>query len=208
MADCEPTDKDNNQYTDEQISKFNLFISEVNKRNISYDETSISNSAGIITKKGLEFSSIRPGIVLYGIVPDKQFEDNGFLPIMSLKSKIVHIKEVDKGYSVSYGRTYITNKKTKIATVSCGYGDGYPRTSSNIASVIVNDKKCSIIGRVTMDALMIDVTDVDCKVNDEVILIGESNNQKVTLQELCDLTKEFTYEILVRINKRVERLFM
>ena len=208
VADCDESDKENSQYTDEQLKKFNLFIEEVNKRNILYDETSISNSAAIITNKGLNCSSIRPGIILYGIAPNKQFVDAGFLPIMSLKSRIVHIKEVDKDYSISYGRTYKTNTKTKIATVSCGYGDGYPRTASNTTSVIINDKKCKVLGRITMDAFMVDVTKVDCKVNDEVILIGESQNEKVSLQEICDLTKEFTYELLVRINKRVERVFV
>lgn len=208
VADCDVSDTNNNQYTEDQLIKFNRFINEVNKRNIPYDETSISNSAGMITNKGLDCSSIRPGIILYGIAPDKQFDNVGFLPIMSIKSRIIYIKEVDKDYSISYGRTYTTIEKTKIATVSCGYGDGYPRTASNLASVIVNDKKCRIVGRVTMDALMIDVTGIDCEVNDEVVLIGESENQKVTLQELCDITKEFTYEILVRINKRVDRIFM
>ena len=208
VADCDFDDEDNNRFTDEQITIFDSFINEVNKRNIKYQETSISNSAGIITNKGLDCTSIRPGIILYGIAPSKQFDDIGLLPIVSLKSKIVHIKYVDKEQSISYGRTYKAKTLTKIATVSCGYGDGYPRSASNLTSVIINDKKCRIVGRITMDALMVDVTDVDCEVNDEVVLIGDSYNERISLQEICDLTHEFSYELLVRVNKRVKRIFI
>ena len=94
-----------------------------------------------------------------------------------------------------------------IATISCGYGDGYPRSASNRTQVIVNDRRCSIIGRISMDAMMVDVSNVDCKINDEVILIGKSETEEITLKELCDKTGEFTYEILTRINTRAKSIF-
>ncbi len=207
VADCSLNDLENIKWTDEQEKKFDKFIDEINSINISYEDISISNSAGILTKRGTKYSSVRPGIILYGILPNNELNKYDFKPIMQLKSRIIHIKEVEKNTYISYGKTYITKDKTKIATISCGYGDGYPRSASNKSFVIINDKKCRVVGRITMDMLMVDVTDVDCSVEDEVILIGNSKNENITLNELCEITKEFNYELLTHINPRVKRVY-
>ena len=208
VADCDSSDFKNIKLTDKEEKRFNDFIDKIDVNGIKYNDISMSNSAGIITSRGMKFTSVRPGITLYGLLPNKEFSKFGFKPIMQLKSKIVYIKEIEKGTSVSYGRTFIAKDKMKIATISCGYGDGYPRTASNKCFVIINDKKCPIVGRVTMDMFMVDVTGVDCKIEDDVILVGESNNQKITYQDIADITGEFTYELLTRINKRVARTYI
>lgn len=208
VADCDSNDFENIEWTNNQENKFNEFIEKLEANNIKYNDISISNSAGILTNRGMKYDSIRPGIILYGLLPNPELSKFDFKPIMQLKSKIVHIKEIDKDTSISYGRTFISKNNMKIATVSCGYGDGYPRSTSNKCFVIINDKKCKIVGRVTMDMFMVDVTDVDCSVEDDVILVGESKNQKITFQDIADLTGEFVYELLTRINMRVRRVYI
>ena len=208
VADCEENDLENIHFTDEQEKKFDSVVRQLKDAGIESIDTSISNSAGILSKRGLQFSSVRPGIVLYGLVPSKVFENVKLRPIMALKSRIIHIIKIDKDTSVSYGRTFIAKKNMRIATVSCGYGDGYPRSASNKLDVLIDGKRCRILGRVAMDMLMVDVSNVDCKVDDEVVLIGKSKNEEITLDELCDKTGEFTYEILTSINSRVQNVYI
>ena len=208
VADSDKDDVENIKYTEEQERKYADIIDKVKSLGISTGDISIANSAGVLSGRGENCTSVRPGIILYGLLPSKAFSNNDLQPIMSLKSQIIHIKEIDSNTSISYGRTFVSKGKMKIATISCGYGDGYPRSASNKTEVIVNDKRCKVVGRVTMDMLMVDVTGVDCKVEDEVILIGESKSEKITLQEICDETYEFTYEVMTSIGKRVERVYI
>ena len=206
VADCDDDDINNVEWTNLQEKKFDDFIDKINTLGIKYTDISLSNSAGILNKRGEKYS-VRPGIILYGILPNKNFNKYGFKPIISFKSRIIYIKEIDENISISYGRTFVSNSKMKIATISCGYGDGYPRTASNKTFVIINDKKCKVVGRITMDMFMVDVTGVDCKLEDEVILIGESENEKITIDDICEVTGEFNYELLTRINSRVKRIY-
>lgn len=208
VADSDINDIENVKYTEYQEETFFKFVNKIKSFGINLKDISLSNSAGILRRKGMDATSVRPGIILYGISPSAYFNKLDLKPIMSLKSKIMHIKEISENTSVSYGRTFVSDKRMKIATVCCGYGDGYPRTASNVAKVIINDEMCDIIGRVTMDMLMVDVTKVNCAIYDEVILIGESKGHKITLDDLCKATNEFTYEILTRINKRVEQIYI
>lgn len=207
VADCDKDDTYNIKWTDNQEKQFDDFIEKINSLGINNTDISISNSAGILTKRGTKYSSVRPGIILYGLLPNHCFSNYDFRPIMQFKSRIIHIKEINENTSISYGRTFISKNKMKVATVACGYGDGYPRSASNKTYVIINDKRCPVIGKVTMDMFMVDVTKVDCKVEDEVILIGESKNEQITIDEICKLTGEFNYELLTRINARVKRVY-
>ena len=208
VADCNIDDLENIKWTDNQENRFNEFIDKIDKLGITYNDVSISNSAGILTDRGTRYSSVRPGIILYGLLPNPELSKYDFKPIMRLKSRIVHIKEVDKNTSISYGRTFISKDKMRIATIACGYGDGYPRSASNKAHVIINDTKCPVVGRVTMDMFMVDVTNVDCKIEDVAILVGKSDNQEITYQDICDLTGDFIYELLTKINQRVKRIYV
>lgn len=127
------------------------------------------------------------------------------MPVAKLKSKIAFIKEVPKGTSIGYSRSYITDKDTKVATVNIGYADGIRRTLSNKGHVVINGKKVPIIGKVCMDAFMVDVTNIDCKVDDDVYIW---DNNLITLDELANELDTISYEIISTITDRVERRFV
>lgn len=150
---------------------------------------------------------VRPGIIVYGYLPDDSMKNIIDLkPTTKLKSNVVFIKEVESGTPISYGRTFITNKKTKIATVPMGYADGIKRSLSNKGRVLIHDKFAPIIGNVCMDNFMVDVTDIsDVKIGDEVILW---DNEKITVEEIADICGTINYEILCGVQDRVERKYI
>lgn len=128
---------------------------------------------------------------------------------MSLCANIIHINNIEAGETVSYGRTYVATKKTKIAVLPIGYADGYPRNLSNKAQVLVAGKRCNIVGTVCMDHMMIDVTEIqNVATGDEVILIGKLNDEEITAKELADLAGTIHYEIVTGIQKRVGRVYI
>ena len=156
--------------------------------------------------------AVRAGIILYGLWPsavvkaDKKIE---LEPVLSLKSRIVYIKTVPKGQEISYGGTFTTIRDTRVATICLGYGDGYPRSLSNIGHVLVKGQKAPILGRVCMDQFMIDVTDInaDICVGDKVTLIGKSGDEMITMEELGELSGRFNYELACDLGKRVPRIY-
>ena len=127
------------------------------------------------------------------------------MPVAKLKSKIAFIKEVPKGTSIGYSRSYITDKDTKVATVNIGYADGIRRGLSNKGHVVINGKKVPIIGKICMDAFMVDVTNIDCKVDDDVYIW---DNNLITLDEIANELDTISYEIISTITDRVERRFV
>lgn len=147
--------------------------------------------------------------MLYGIYPDKNVKPLIKLkPVLSLKTKITYLKTVDAGRSISYGRTYITRRKTKIATLPIGYADGYARALSNKAKVIIRGAKFPVIGRVCMDQTMIDVgMHSEIKKGDIVTLIGSQGEQEIQAQDLAFICKTIAYEITCWISSRVPRVF-
>ena len=169
-----------------------------------------SNSAGIIDMQYANQDLVRAGIALYGMWPSNEVNKEAVLlkPVMSLKSHIIFMKEVMPGTPVSYNGTYVTDKKTKIATIPVGYGDGYPRKLSNIGSVLVNGQKAPIIGRICMDQFMVDVTEIECKEGDEVTLIGKDGDETLTMEYLGDISGRFNYELACDIGKRIPHVFI
>jgi alanine racemase len=128
---------------------------------------------------------------------------------MSLKSRIVQIKEVEKGESVGYGRTFITKRRTKIGTIPLGYADGYPWQLSNRGMVLVKGKRVPIIGRVCMDAFMIDLTALkDVKTGEEVVLMGKQGKEKIDAHQIAGWANSFSYEIVSRMGKRLPRVYL
>ena len=152
------------------------------------------------------------GIMLYGYAPfsnpGKEWGLN-LIPVMSLKTKILHLKRVLAGAYISYGRTFVAKRESIIATLPVGYADGYSRALSNKGSVIVKGKKAPIAGRVCMDMTMIDVTDIDgVDVNDEVVLIGKQGKETITADDIAMLTNTISYEVLCCVGKRVPRVYI
>ena len=191
--------------TEKQKAVFISFIESLEKRGMYIPIKHMSNSAGILSVDE-QFNMVRIGIVLYGLYPDECVNDGTarLTPAMEIVSHVVHVKEVPAGSGVSYGHTYFTEKPTRIATVCIGYADGYSRKLSNKGRVIINGKFAPVIGRVCMDQLMVDVTELrGVCVGDEVIILGKSGEAEITAEEIASLTDTINYEVVCQFQKRV-----
>lgn len=161
--------------------------------------------------KEANFDFVRLGISLYGLYPSNDVNKHAvkLKPALSLISCVCYLKEIEKGTSVGYGATYTATKKTKVATIPVGYGDGYPRLLSNKGFVLVNGEKAPIIGRICMDQFMVDVTHIkDIKLMDKVVLIGESAGNFISVEQLSDLCGRFNYELVCDLGKRIPRVYL
>ncbi len=160
-----------------------------------------SNSAGVLNHPEANYDMVRVGGALYGLWP-------GFKPLLSFKARIVFIKKIEKGASVGYGRTFRASRPLRIATVCAGYADGVSRTLSNKGEVLVEGRRCKIIGTVTMDMLMIDVTDVfEARIGSEVVLIGEQGKEQISAMEIANFSNTIPYEVVCAISRRVPRVY-
>ncbi|MCI8634906.1 MAG: alanine racemase [Eubacterium sp.] len=194
----------------EQLFKYQKMLSMLKERNIEVPFRHVSNSAGIAEIPEANLDLVRAGIILYGLLPSDEVRRDAvsLKPVMQLKSKIVHIKELEAGRCVSYGGTYRLKETRKIATIPVGYGDGYPRGLSNNGYVLIHGKKAPILGRVCMDQFMVDVTDIPgVKLLDTVTLLGEDEGAFLGMEELGALSGRFHYEFACGITKRVPRVF-
>ena len=194
-----------------QLTSFLSFVSKCEQENdYKFKLVHCSNSAGIIDMPQANQKLVRAGIILYGLWPSDEVnkEALSLTPVLSLKSHIVYVKEVQAGIPVSYNGTYITKAMTRIATIPVGYADGYPRNLSNTGCVLIRGKRAPIIGRVCMDQFMVDVTDIpECKEGDEVTLIGRDGTELITMEELGEVSGRFNYEFACEIGKRTPRVF-
>lgn len=169
-----------------------------------------SNSAGIIELPKANMDVVRAGIMLYGLWPSDQVRKDivPLFPVLSLYSQIVYVKEVEEGTQVSYGGTFTAKHKMRIATIPVGYGDGYARGLSNKGYVLVHGKRAPIIGRICMDQFMIDVTKIPEAIEgDKVTLIGRDGEERITMEELGELSGRFNYEFACDIGRRVPRVY-
>lgn len=195
------------EYTNKQIKIFNNTVKRLEKKGIKFKYIHSSASSGILKYLSQTNGNlIRPGIIIYGYMPNKEMENTiGIKPTAILKSKVVFIKEVEKGTKISYGGKFETIQKSKIATVPIGYADGIRRSLSNKGRVYINGKYAPIVGVVCMDNFMIDVTEVaNVKIGDEVIIW---DNEHITLEEIAERCDTINYEILCTIGKRVKRKY-
>lgn len=170
-----------------------------------------SNSAGIVELPEANMDVVRAGITLYGLWPSQEVSRDIIClnPVLSLKSHIVYIKEVEAGVPVSYGGTYVTPKSMRIATIPVGYGDGYPRGLSNKGFVLIRGRKAPILGRVCMDQFMVSVDEIpEAEEGDEVTLIGTDGDQQITMEELGELSGRFNYELACDLGRRIPRVYL
>jgi alanine racemase len=201
---CADMDKD---FTAYQIDLLNRLIQKLNKTGISIPLVHAANSMGIIAYKNSHFNMVRPGLAVYGLYPKKNLRIN-LKAVLSLKTKVLFIKRLPKGYGISYGHDYITRKTATIVTLPIGYGDGYPRNLSNCAPVLIRGMRFKISGRICMDQLMVDVRDFQVKVGDEAVLIGSQGKNKITAEELAELSGTISYEIVCGLGSRVPRVYI
>lgn len=169
----------------------------------------VLQSAGVLTFADPPFDIVRAGLMLYGIAPLADFQKL-LRPVMTWKTHIALVRDMPAGHGISYGRTFITPREMRVATLSAGYADGYPRHLSNReASVLVRGQRCALLGRVTMDLMMIDVSHVaDAAVGDEVVLMGRQGNEEISAAEVAEKADTITWEITTRIGSRVRRVYV
>ena len=188
------------QYTLKQLEYFKEFLAEAKAEGLNTGLAHISASSGFINYPKYSFDMVRLGHLAYGL-------EKGYKPVLSLHSKIVFIKDVRTGACISYGRRHCCKRPSKIATIPIGYGDGFVRALGNKASVLIEGKKCPVIGNITMDMLMVDITKLgDIKVGSLVVLIGEQKGQKISALDLAKLAGTIDYEILTLLNTRIPRI--
>lgn len=193
------------QFTREQIENFKKLIQSAESMGITIPIKSLANSAAFLTDKDSIFDMVRLGLILYGISPLPDKGQNEYLPVMTVKSKISFIKTIPPGHSVSYTRSFIARRTTTIAVVPIGYADGYDRKLSNKGWMLVKGEKAPVIGDVTMDATVIDITDIqDVKIGNEVIIM----NTSVTAWEISDAIDTIPYEVISRMGKRLPRVYI
>lgn len=203
-------DEKDKTYTYHQLERYLQFEHMLEAAGVPIPVRHCSNSAGILEIPGANLDAVRAGITMYGIYPSEEVARDTvpLRPAMSLKSHIVYIKEVEAGVSVSYGGTYVTERKTRLATIPVGYGDGYPRSLSNKGYVLIHGKRAPILGRICMDQFMVDVTQIpEAKELDEVILMGNSQGTRLSVEDLGALSGRFPYEFVCGIGKRVPRIY-
>lgn len=206
MADMESI-----AYTKEQYKKLQWFYRRLQEAHISVPVCHCSSSAATLEFPDFHCDMVRPGIIQYGCQPSDEVVSKAFMPqpVMSLHCCISHVKFVEAGETISYGRHFTAKKRTKIATLPIGYADGYSRLLSNKACVLVHGCRVPQVGNICMDQCMIDVTDVpDAAVGDEVVLFGSQGNASVPLEELSHLIGTIDHEILCNINRRVPRIYI
>ena len=198
-------------YTRDQWSIFTGFLNELHEAGIEFPIVHAANSAATMGHPYTHVNMVRPGIIMYGYYPSDYLHGKkiNLKPAMTLKTQVVHIKELSKEHYIGYGRKYCTTRETKIATIPIGYADGYSRRLSNKGRVLIRGQYANVIGNICMDQFMVDVSHIpDITVGDEVVVFGTQGDKTVTIEELARLTDTINYEIMCMIGKRVPRIYV
>ena len=195
-------------YTRQQVSKFEKVLNEVELLNNDQVIRHVANSAGTLLHKGHWFDMVRAGLSLYGINPGNAKTPVALQPVMSFKTRVGFIKNVSAGTALGYNRTFKTKRDSIIATLPVGYADGLNRLLSNRGQVIINGNYAPIVGAVAMDSILVDITEVPVvKSGDEVVLIGEQGNLKISVWDVAKWSSTIPYEVLCGITPRVPRFY-
>ena len=192
-----------------QTARFDAFVEMLKRRGVKIPIRHLNNSAGLMNF-GNHYEMVRSGIVTYGMYPSSEV-DPGLLsirPALQWVSRVTHVKLLEPGREISYGGTFVTAKPTRVATVPVGYADGYRRSLSGRFHVLIRGKRAPILGRICMDQMMVDVTDIpDVALNDRVVLVGRSGDAEITMEQMADALDTINYEVVCGISRRVPRLY-
>lgn len=204
-------DEEDLSYTHRQINLFNETIQSCREAGIEIPLVHAANSAGAINVPESHYNLIRLGLSIYGHYPSGKISTDlvSLQPALSFKTRIIYLKEVPAGTFISYGSTFVTERKSLIATIPVGYADGYNRLLSSRGQVLVKGVRVPIVGRVCMDYTMIDVTGINgVRIGDEVALYGRQDEEEITVEEVADQLETIPYELLCAVDKRVSRFYM
>jgi len=204
-ADCDDLTRAENQ-----AARFDRFCQMLLDRGVTIPIRHLDNSAGLMNFHN-HYDMVRSGIVTYGMYPSREVSPQllALQPALQFLSRVTHVKTLPAGREISYGGTYVTEKPTTVATVPVGYADGYRRSLSGKFYVLIHGKKAPILGRVCMDQMMVDVTDIpDVKVNDRVTLVGRDGEEEITMEQIAEAADSFNYEFVCGISRRVPRIYV
>jgi len=209
LADTNQDNHSGVDFTRRQVALFKQQIEELHNRGIHPQYTHLANSAAIIGKQLDTFNLVRPGIMLYGAYPAKTLTQMIDLqPVMSLTTKIIALKTVPEGTSISYGRTFTCTRESLIATLPIGYADGYTRSLSNRGEVLIRGRRAPVVGVVCMDMAMIDATEIPgVSLGDDVVLMGSQAHESITAEDIAEKMGSIAYEFLCGIGQRVPRVY-
>lgn len=203
-------DEADKYYTKGQLERFDAFCGMLADRGVHVPVRHCYNSAAIMDLSRTDYEMVRSGIITYGMYPSDEVnkESMNLLPVMEWKAHVIHVKTLPAGCGISYGATYITDSTKRIATVSVGYGDGYPRSLSGKGRVLIHGCYAPILGRVCMDQMMVDVTGIpDVEPEDIVTLFGRDNGEFLSVEEVAGLSGRFNYELVCDISMRVSKIY-
>jgi alanine racemase len=204
-----PVSNEDADYTRDELLRFERDVKELRATVPGDYKAHVLQSAGLLAFGGQIFDIVRAGMILYGVSPLPEFQTI-LKPAMTWKTRIGLVRDLPEGSSISYGRTFITPRPMRVATLTAGYADGYPRHLSNRdAAVLVHGQRCPLLGRVTMDLMMIDVSKIDSvQAGDEAVLMGRQGDEEISCAELAEKAYTITWEITTRIAARVRRVFV
>ncbi|MBN1662591.1 MAG: alanine racemase [Deltaproteobacteria bacterium] len=199
-----------NDHNEAQWQRFKALLDKLTQEGISIPLKHMSNSGAILNYPKMHLDMVRPGIMTYGIYPSGETAGKATLaPVMSFKTRIVLIKEFPEGAGIGYGRSYITDRPMRIATLPVGYGDGYGLILSNQGEVLIRGKRARIVGRISMDMCTVDVSHIsDCEVGDEAVLLGSQGDESISANDIAGRVNTISYEILCALGKRAPRVFL
>lgn len=203
-------DELNKEYSNYQYKNYTWFMDRLLENGVEINIRDIDNSAAIMDLPETNLDGARPGIIMYGYYPSDEVDKSvlDIKPVMSLKACLLHIKTLEEGQYIGYGRKFKTERKSVIGTIGIGYADGYTRMLSKKAKVIINGKFAPVVGNICMDQCMIDLTDAgEVKVGDEVILMGTDGKLKFDADDIAPLLGTINYEVLCMIGRRVPRVY-
>lgn len=205
------SDERDKTYTNEQFKKLTDFNERLMEAGVHIPLKHVSNSGAIIDMPETYLDGVRAGIILYGYYPSEEVKLNNLdlKKAITIKTKVAHVKTLEKNMYISYGRKFKTERKSIIATLPIGYADGYSRLLSSKAKVIINGKFAPVVGNICMDQCMIDVTDIEnVKVGDEVIILGQEGDLKFDADDMAEIMGTINYEILCMIKQRIPRVYI
>ncbi len=196
--------------SEKQYRIFSEFAVRLSERGLEIPLKHMGNSAAILDLPSYDLDMVRAGIALYGLYPSEAVDQGqaALTPALRLTARVIFVKTIEAGEAVGYGGTFVAERKTRLATIAVGYGDGYPRNLSGKGSVLLHGRRAPIAGRVCMDQFMADVTDIDgVEAGDEAVLVGQDKDGRITVEELSALAGTFNYEFVCGLGKRIPRIY-